>query len=276
MTQKIKMVVTDLDGTLHNDKNKLSDTDFFTLKELNQRKIIRVVATGRSLFSFEKVCMPDFPIDFLIFSSGCGIYDWNNKNLISENHIPKQSVLLIANELKSQNLSFMIHSNIPENHKFCYYIGNDNKNSDFYNRIKLYDGHTKEIGDDFKEIGDACQFVAITEEIPQILSKVERYLSQFKVVRTTSPLDGKSMWIEIFPKKVSKGDAVLNLCKKLEFSTDFVLGIGNDYNDIDLLKTTGYSFVVENAPAVLKEKYIVTSSNNNSGFSEAVKHFFDL
>lgn len=41
------MVVTDLDGTLLQTRRKVSNADIDTLEKLQQRGIIRVVATGR-------------------------------------------------------------------------------------------------------------------------------------------------------------------------------------------------------------------------------------
>ena len=49
------------------------------------------------------------------------------------------------------------------------------------------------------------------------------------------------------------------------------IAIGNDYNDLELLKVAGKSYVVENAPETIKSLYKVVSSNENDGFSEAIR-----
>ena len=59
----------------------------------------------------------------------------------------------------------------------------------------------------------------------------------------------------------------------LNVSKRDVMAIGNDFNDIDMLDFTANSFVVENAPEVLKEKYRVVANAANSGFTQAVKLF---
>jgi hydroxymethylpyrimidine pyrophosphatase-like HAD family hydrolase len=41
-------------------------------------------------------------------------------------------------------------------------------------------------------------------------------------------------------------------------------GLGNDYNDIDFLDICEKSYVVENSPKILKDKYHVTVNNNES------------
>ena len=51
----IKMVITDLDGTLLDDNGKVSLTDMKSLYFLGEKNVIRVVATGRNFFSLSKV-----------------------------------------------------------------------------------------------------------------------------------------------------------------------------------------------------------------------------
>ena len=55
MKSNIEIVITDLDKTLFNTKRKFSQKDLNTLQNL-KGKTKRVIATGRSYFSAEKVC----------------------------------------------------------------------------------------------------------------------------------------------------------------------------------------------------------------------------
>lgn len=68
LSPDIHMVVTDLDGTLLNTDHQISETNKQTLHWLGDKKITRVAATGRTLFSSKKVLSNDTPIDYLIFS----------------------------------------------------------------------------------------------------------------------------------------------------------------------------------------------------------------
>lgn len=49
------IVFTDLDGTLLNSQSECSSKDYETLVSLKSKNIIRVAATGRSLYSAHKV-----------------------------------------------------------------------------------------------------------------------------------------------------------------------------------------------------------------------------
>ena len=267
---KLKMVVTDLDGTLLNPQHQISDKDFRSLKLLGENKIYRVIATGRSIYSLNRVIPADFPIDYLIFSSGSGILNWNTKEILHAQSLNSNEVVIIANFLTKMNIDFMIQKPIPDNHNFVYHH-TGRENPDFFHRIKNYQKFAKPLISDPKEFGNASQFVAIIQKDVSIYEYIKNKLCQFKVIRSTSPLDGNSIWIEIFPKTVSKGAATAWLCQRLECNPADIIGIGNDYNDIDLLNWTQHSFVVENAPHELKQKFEITDSNINSGFTKAIQ-----
>ena len=76
-----KMFITDLDGTLFNDKRVIHPDDMAALEMLGERGIIRVFATGRSIYSFQKAVenmgfspsCTDMPVDYVIFSTGAGV-----------------------------------------------------------------------------------------------------------------------------------------------------------------------------------------------------------
>ena len=76
------MVVTDLDGTLIRSDRTFADDDLEALRVLGSEGIVRVIATGRSLYSARLVLDPEFPIDYLIFSTGAGILEWQSQTLI--------------------------------------------------------------------------------------------------------------------------------------------------------------------------------------------------
>jgi len=48
------------------------------------------------------------------------------------------------------------------------------------------------------------------------------------------------------------------------------MAVGNDYNDLDLLRWAAKSFVVNNAPGELLARFPAVRSGDESDFSEAV------
>ncbi len=262
------MVVTDLDGTLLNSDQQVSAEDFAMLMDLGRRDIIRVIATGRSPFSFQRVIPPDFPIDYLVFSSGAGIMDYHTKEILYSKNLPEKIVHGIADQLRNHGITFKVLAPVPENHHYVYYQ-NGELHPDFIRRMENYRGYEKPISFDPPNFGEACQFLIILPPDPAQFNELKSLFTGVKVIRATSPMDHQSIWMEIYHEDVSKGNAVQFLCRKHQVTRDQVMGIGNDYNDTDLLSFVGQPVVVSNAPEELKAIYRQTRSHNESGFSGA-------
>ena len=80
--------------------------------------------------------------------------------------------------------------------------------------------------------------------------------------------------LQVFPQDISKGHSAEWLCNKLGIEKNKTVGIGNDFNDVDLLEKTHQSYVVANAPDELKQQFEVVASNENDGFAEVVQKIF--
>ncbi len=264
----IKMVVTDLDGTLLNGRQEVSETDFQSLLQFGKKGIIRVVATGRSPYSFNQVIPSGFPIDYLVFSSGAGVMDYNAREILCSLNLPGNQVHDIALKLRDMGVSYKVLGPVPLNHHYVFY-NNGDLHPDFIRRMEFYRGFEKPISFDPPNFGDSCQFLIILPPDPARFEELKSHFPEAKVVRATSPMDHQSIWMEIYHPDVSKANGVKFLGDRLGIAPDEIIGVGNDYNDIDLLAFVGHPYVVENAPNELKAKYPMVSSNENSGFTEA-------
>ncbi len=272
--KKCKIVFTDLDGTLLRHDYTISGEDLAVLKELGKKKIVRVLATGRSLYSLSRIFEDDFPhFDYIIFSCGVGIMNWNTKEILCSHFLSKYEIKRVRKVLELHNIDYMIHKPVPDNHKF-HYQKFGAENHDFDRRFSYYKDCGSRIPEEGIALEKASQVIAVIPEDVEIYEIVRKLLPDLKVIRTTSPIDHKSLWIEIFPKNVSKGHAAEWLCAHLDISREETFGIGNDYNDIDLLDWTAHSYVVENAPDELRNRFKTTASNQCSGFSKVIRESF--
>ncbi len=269
MGDNIKIVISDLDGTLLPAQGEVSDRDLNTLRKLKEEKIVRVIATGRNLYSALSVLDDDFPIDYLIFASGAGIFDWKKRELIFSQHLDADSVFEISSELIRLKRDFMILDTIPNNHQFAYYRSG-NPNPDFDRRLSLYKPFANPIGNSEETKREACQLLVILSNCVNGFNELKAKFEDVKIIRATSPLDHESIWMEIFPLHISKAYGAEWLCKHLELDSNSSIVIGNDYNDLDLLEWGKHPFVVANAPKELRDSYQVSKSVDESGFSHAV------
>lgn len=270
-----EMVITDLDGTLLNDQREVSLEDMKALFWLGENNVTRVIATGRNFYSLSKVLKDNFPIDYLIFSSGAGIYNWKSKELMHSEYLPGFEVKQISKILIDHHVDFMIHEMIPDNHKFVYHRSG-NVNPDFEARIKVYKDFAYKLDPNTEDYEHACQIIAVFPNDIGLFKEIQNKFSDIKIIRTTSPLDGDSIWMEIFPTTVSKGHGIEWLCNHLSINAAKTISIGNDYNDIDMLEFTAQKYVVNNAPNDLKSRFPICNSNQENGFSSALSLHFDF
>lgn len=266
------IVAADLDGTLLPHGGKISKTDLQTLHSLGDKGVTRVIATGRSFYAFKQDIPNDFPIDYLVFSTGSGIMNWKTGEILQKTSMQSHEVEFLVSHMHKFGIDFMLHMPVPDTHKF-YYYATEKPNSDFYERMEYFKDFCSPLEEG--HYPDSCQLLAFIEYDLERYEKVTKDLTSFNVLRETSPLNKKNMWIEVFKKGVSKGHALQRLAEELNVPSENVMAIGNDFNDIDMLEFAGNSYVVNNAPSDLKSKYQTVTNAANSGFTEAAKLFFN-
>lgn len=190
-------------------------------------------------------------------------------------YLPDFEVEQISKILIEHQVDFMIHEMIPKNHKFVFHRS-VNHNPDFERRIKVYKDFAFELNPETEKYDHACQIIAVFPNNLDLFENIQQKFKDIKIIRTTSPLDGDSIWMEIFPKNISKAYGINWLCNELQINSKNTISVGNDYNDIDMLEYTAKKFVVSNAPLDIKEKFPVCNSNQESGFTDALDRYFDF
>lgn len=267
MNKMVDWVAFDLDGTLLNDTREVSERDIKKLCELGKKNILRIAATGRNLYSLCKVLPANFPMDFAVFSSGAGILNWKTKEIIRHYHLTEKNARAIIAVLMRFDLNFSVHKAIPDNHHMLLHAPHPLAD-DLINYTKFYKEFVEPLNPENLP-HEITQFIVLLNSHTHLVEPLNNELKAVKTILTTSPVDKKSMWLEIFHKEVSKANGLKYLSTYLNVNKPSVLGIGNDYNDLDLLEFANHSFVVDNAPDALKTRYVTVAGNNWSGFSEA-------
>jgi hydroxymethylpyrimidine pyrophosphatase-like HAD family hydrolase len=257
--------ITDLDGTLLRSDRTIAEPVLSCLRRLGELGIARVIAT------FNTVAAAGLPVDFVIFSTGAGVADYPHGKILRSVSMETGDVQRAFEALRALELDFMVQRPIPDSHVFGYVVSNSS-NPDFERRIALYSRFAFPWDGDIERFGPATQLVAIVppDRAQEALTSVRRKLASLTVIQTTSPLDGQSTWIEIFPAGVSKSSTADWLASKLGASRHKALAVGNDFNDLDLLEWARTRFVVANAPPELTQRFPVVASNNDDGVAEAI------
>jgi len=264
------LFATDFDGTLYRSDRTLCDADLEALARLRSSGVVTVLATGRSPFSFQRaVGGVPLPFDWRIHSSGAGMIG-SDGEVVAYPGLPPGDVLAIREFLEARCLDYSVQGPFPESH--LLYHGSTEPHPDHARRREFYRGHVCHVGE---LSGPASQFVVYLEargEADTEAEIMEALGRSFQVVRTTSPLDHSTLWIEIFPLGVHKGAALLALASRLGIPRSGTAALGNDWNDRLLLECAGTAFVVDDSPEGLSPGAIRVPGSDH----QAVRHAAEI
>ena len=109
-----------------------------------------------------------------------------------------------------------------------------------------------------------------TEEIEKLFNWLgSNFSNELNLYRS------KPTYIEITPSVVSKATAVSMITKYLNISEAQAIAVGDNYNDLEMLKSVGLGISMGNAPDSVKAAAAhITLSNNEDGLAEAIRKYF--
>jgi len=264
------MVLTDLDGTFLNSLSQISAENLAMLHRLGENDVVRVAATGRTLHSSREVVKHDLPFDYLVFSTGAGICSFEDDHVICAHELGRHDIHALSEFFLECEVDFSIHHPIPENHRFHWFAAPE-PSSDLMSRLH----YLKEFATQgpYQQLSRATQFLAISTDGLAIIEELQRRFPHLSIIRTTSPLDGRHVWIEVFHPHASKGLAARWLCDELGIEQRHTMSIGNDYNDLAMLEWTNQGFVVANGPEDLRQRFLSAPANDEHGFAVAAERW---
>lgn len=262
----VKLLVTDLDGTLAVG-GVINVSDLEAARELKSRGIPILVITGRNLKSLNKVEKLWDVADEILFSSGSGLIAAPDARPIERARLSSAEVGEIVSILTDAGEDFCVLRPVPDNHEFSWRrFRPERENPDFDNRMDIY----VEWSRPYKEPQAASQVLVILPPGITPGTAVLESLSPWSVFHSSSPIDSRSIWLEVFPSGMNKGTALSDWCRKRNIDRTQVMALGNDHNDETMLSWAGVARVVEGAPELLKEQYPVLPPAGSGGFQAAV------
>jgi HAD superfamily hydrolase (TIGR01484 family) len=209
--KNIKLVATDLDGTFLKNDRTVSAANIDALHKLGEKQIVRVAATGRNLQKVKEVLQPDLPFDYVVFSSGAGVYNWKKKELIANQNIKVSSAQKLQAHFINRDVNFHAFYPVPDNHKHYYYRGKDDC-EEFERYFNFNVAHAEPLKIDDLPKGELCQFLIIIkqneERFNHLKKDIEALCPEIRVIRASSPITPGYIWIEVFHHSVSKGNGV--------------------------------------------------------------------
>lgn len=279
----IKFIVTDLDGTLLNKEQKIPSKTKQYLKDLQKRGIKIILASGRNPKRMQEM-IDDLELDtYCIAGNGYKIFHTTSNEEIIMDSFTKEETHYYFQKLKQYGeeiLAFSpttLYSYIPEKIK--------EEKLDYLQEHKLpkpmnliggpyhiiYD-HSKayekiELQSDFKqEVYKIC-----VKGKKATLLKIQKAMKDEKCQCVIT----SDNWLELLPLNNSKGNALKQVAKKMNFKLEEVIAFGDGENDLSMLELVGKAYAMENGTDSLKQqiKKIAPSNDKEGVYQVLFEHF---
>lgn len=270
----IKMIVTDLDGTLLNTKNTISDRNKAVFRQAKEKGIIPVVATGRidkeGWFAAEAIG----GTEYMLSGNGGVVRDYKKEIVIFEDALSReiiQSFISLVNEYDGIFVqAHTIHGCVCTKETFPEmasagwadeYVRNFKDQQIVVQDVVSYlDEHQLEVS----------KFVISSTDF----DKLDEIQKRAGTIQGLVPLRPMNYCLECIPKGVDKGLGLTKLCEYLEIELSEVMVIGDSDNDMEMLEIAGVKIAMGNAYDCVKAiADHVVSTNNEDGVAEAIEKY---
>lgn len=239
----IRLIVSDLDGTLLAPDGRLSARTISAIAAAAAAGIAVVAATGRTFRSADHRLRPAPPIRTMVCSNGALVYDLHANRI--------EQVRPIAGDLLREAFAYL-RSRIPDLVFGWETAGGFGLESHF--GIKPGDSEY-----DSSLIGGPQRLEDVDEAIKAFIAHPD--VAQVELQRLVTPelsaaLNGATSgarFIEVTAAGVDKGTTVAALAEDWGFAPHQVLAMGDQMNDESLLRWAGVSVAMGNARPEIKE-----------------------
>lgn len=259
-----KAIFLDLDGTLLDDDKNISEENKKAIDLAENMGVSVCLCSGRQKEFVKKIKeKAGINSQYLISSNGCEIYDFKNKEV-----------------LFTSNLENSLSKNLYE---YCeekgYLIRIDTVYGRYINNMKYEYSGELELSESIDKFLNENNVIQITvcakteKEIDDVIDYIEALEENIKIEnRYKTGNSDWSLWaINIINRNASKGNAIYGLCKYLKINIEDVIAMGDDLNDISMIKEAGLGVAMGNAlPEVKQIADEITKTNNENGVAEII------
>ena len=257
-----KIIATDLDGTLFNSQGKISDENFEAIKELTDRGILVVPASGRAYREMPSI-VRDHPLfRYYITSDGGTVYD-KKEDKTYELAMSKEVSNAVLDVLYEYPINMMLHADVNsyvdadlntiEEYKKCNY-------SDFWIYFVQKNDVVKE---NFKEFAYSHEAVQMFCVFFANLEDIEACKKRFDAMPEVIYAQSNEYNLEVFSKNAGKGNALYLLADILGIDRADTIAVGDSTNDFTMVTQAGLGLAMDNAMDALKQAADKVICNND-------------
>ncbi len=286
-----KLVAIDLDGTMLNKYGVITENTKNVIKKVQEKGVEVIIASGRPINSVKNFSKEINSQKYFISGNGAITYDIKNDKILYENILNKNKVLQVIKICEENSIYYNVYTEngiIAKNLNYntlYYYKENINKSEENKTHINIVENIYDYIENRNEKIlkimicdGSKTIFNSIMKKIREI-TDIEildvSHMSRKIIKQGTEEIALEYFYTEISAKDVDKWNALEKLIELMNITKEEVVTIGDNANDIKMLKNAGLGVAMgESAPYVKECADEVTTSNDNDGVAVILEKMF--
>lgn len=286
-----KLVAIDLDGTMLNKYGIITENTKNVIKKVQEKGVEVIIASGRPINSVKNFSKEINSQKYFISGNGAITYDIKNDKILYENILNKNKVLQVIKICEENSIYYNVYTEngiIAKNLNYntlYYYKENINKSEENKTHINMVENIYDYIENRNEKIlkimicdGSKTIFNSIMKKIREI-TDIEildvSHMSRKIIKQGTEEIALEYFYTEISAKDVDKWNALEKLIELMNITKEEVVTIGDNANDIKMLKNAGLGVAMgESAPYVKECADEVTTSNDNDGVAVILEKMF--
>lgn len=262
------LYVTDLDGTLLNSNDQISQYSIGTINGLVAKGMQFTYATARSLVSASVVAKGLSTTIPIIAYNGALIIHPDTGEVISSLSFMEEEKAYAIGVLREHGGNPLVYAYVDGVERVSYVTGRENEGIRRYLDVRKGDRRFRPLADETCLYqGDIFYFTCIADR-EELLPLYEIFVRDERF-RTTlqQELYRPEYFLEIMPRKASKAEAIKRL--KEIWHCDKVVSFGDAVNDIPMFEISDECYAVANAVPELKAHATgVIASNDEDGVAK--------
>lgn len=260
----IKVVISDLDGTLLTANHNISQRTHDTIKTLIADGIKFIIATGRHHSDVAPIVESLGGNIFYITSNGARVHDQNG-NLFHSESIGAD----IVEDLIGLSRNYDVHCNIYDGDDWYVetpeekLLGMHPESNFIYQQVNFFDLEHKDVSKVFF-LGDH-----------NTLQKLQTHIHQQHQEKVSSTFSATYL-LEVMTQGVNKGNTLQKVLDYKNIDPQHAIAFGDGLNDFEMLRLVKHGVVMRNAHAQLKEKLVQfheAPTNTEDGVAVFLKNY---
>lgn len=285
-----KFVAIDIDGTLLNSKGQLSSRTKDAIRRVSMSGVKIVLTSGRVTSSTRKIAEEINSDRYMICDNGAVIYDRFDDKTLYEAYIDKSVVLNILDKCIENDIYYMVFTTkkiIVKDLKhmaLAFYKQRHHCRDEATGISEIVYGGRKCV----EEVEEPITRIIVCDQDRVVYNSIVNKLKSYTEVdlmiaphvSTKKIVDGEKeiflsySYAELLPKNTNKWSAIEILIDKLNIKPHEVIAIGDNFNDVHMIKNSGLGVAMNNGSPVAKEvASVVAPSNDKDGVAVVLERY---